>query len=74
MKIHSASASQIKAAVAFPYRGYTISVSNIFAPSETAIFDKENAFARDKDGAVVSFPANVEGIIAAKEFIDAVEG
>lgn len=66
MEIHTAASS--KGAVSFPYRGYTISVSNTL--SKTVIFDKEGACFIE-GGHIVTFSADINGIVAAKEFIDA---
>ena len=70
MRIVSAAIDgDILGAVKLPYRGYTISLSNIFTPTDIAIFDPDDYFVSD-GGEIVQFTGTVEGIVAAKELID----
>lgn len=69
MEIH-ASASN-KGSVSFPYRGYTIAVSSLLR--KAVIFNKEGVCVVEYDSPM-SFTADIDGIVAAKEFIDATEG
>lgn len=69
MKIHviGSSRQDDRGCVQFSYRGYQISISNVFSPGEIAIFTM------DGDGPIASdftAPVTINGIVAAKEYID----
>lgn len=69
MEIRTQSAQQIRAATWLPYRGWTISLSNIPCLPELVVWKGDDNIHPD-------FPTHeptVEGVIAAKEFIDKME-
>lgn len=66
----------VKVSVAFDYRGFVVSVSNIFQPNEIAIWQGSIGNPEER-GAITGgpmfnerWPATIEGIAEAKEFID----